>query len=94
MVDSMSMRAAPSAEANPVGVSHFGLMDQVYRRQRHVYDFTRKYYLLGRDSLIRDLDLKPGQRLVRISLKCWRRKNRIWLFYRCPTTDIFSQPWK
>ena len=23
------------------------LMDRIYRRQRHVYDLTRKYYLLG-----------------------------------------------
>ena len=28
------------------------LMARIYRRQRHVYDFTRKYYLLGRDRLI------------------------------------------
>ena len=28
------------------------LMDRIYRRQRHVYDLTRKYYLLGRDELI------------------------------------------
>ena len=27
-------------------------MDRIYRRQRHVYDLTRKYYLLGRDRLI------------------------------------------
>ena len=28
------------------------LMNRIYRRQRHFYDFTRKYYLLGRDRLI------------------------------------------
>ena len=28
------------------------LMDSIYRRQRHIYDLTRKYYLLGRDRLI------------------------------------------
>ena len=26
---------------------HAGLMDEVYRGQRHIYDLTRKYYLLG-----------------------------------------------
>ena len=31
-------------------------MDRIYRRQRHVYDLTRKYYLLGRDRLIDRLD--------------------------------------
>ncbi|SDC97665.1 S-adenosylmethionine-diacylgycerolhomoserine-N-methlytransferase [Sphingomonas sp. YR710] len=30
-------------------------MDRIYRRQRHIYDVTRKYYLLGRDAMIRDL---------------------------------------
>ena len=26
-------------------------MDRMYRWQRHIYDVTRKYYLLGRDAL-------------------------------------------
>lgn len=30
-------------------------MDAIYRTQRHFYDLTRKYYLLGRDRLIRKL---------------------------------------
>lgn len=46
--------------------THYGLMDQVYRRQRHIYDLTRKFYLFGRDALIRRLDLKPEQRLAEI----------------------------
>src|ERR1700741_3776770 len=32
-------------------------MDGVYRWQRHIYDLTRKYYLLGRDRLIDGLDV-------------------------------------
>jgi S-adenosylmethionine-diacylgycerolhomoserine-N-methlytransferase len=34
-------------------------MDRIYRRQRHIYDLTRKYYLLGRDAMIRDLAPPP-----------------------------------
>jgi S-adenosylmethionine-diacylgycerolhomoserine-N-methlytransferase len=30
-------------------------MDRMYRLQRHIYDATRKYYLLGRDQMLRDL---------------------------------------
>jgi S-adenosylmethionine-diacylgycerolhomoserine-N-methlytransferase len=56
MVAFMSMPAAPSADGG-----HFGLMDKVYQRQRYIYDFTRKYYLVGRDSLIEDLGLKPAE---------------------------------
>jgi S-adenosylmethionine-diacylgycerolhomoserine-N-methlytransferase len=35
-------------------------MDRIYRRQRFVYDLSRRYYLLGRDRLIAGLDL-PGE---------------------------------
>jgi S-adenosylmethionine-diacylgycerolhomoserine-N-methlytransferase len=35
-------------------------MDRIYRHQRHIYDLTRKYYLLGRDAMIRDLAPPPG----------------------------------
>jgi S-adenosylmethionine-diacylgycerolhomoserine-N-methlytransferase len=38
------------------GGDNAALMDGVYRRQRHIYDLTRKYYLLGRDRLIARLD--------------------------------------
>lgn len=38
------------------GAAHAELMDGVYRWQRHIYDLTRKYYLLGRDRLINNLD--------------------------------------
>lgn len=31
------------------------LMDRIYATQRHIYDATRKFYLLGRDELIEDL---------------------------------------
>ena len=27
-------------------------MDRMYRAQRHIYDLTRKFYLLGRDRMI------------------------------------------
>ena len=33
-------------------VSSTDLMNRTYRHQRHIYDFTRKYFLLGRDRLI------------------------------------------
>lgn len=35
--------------------AHAQLMDGVYRHQRHFYDLTRKYYLLGRDRMIAEL---------------------------------------
>jgi S-adenosylmethionine-diacylgycerolhomoserine-N-methlytransferase len=41
-------------------------MNRMYRRQRHIYDGTRRYYLLGRDQLIAGLDPKPGASVLEI----------------------------
>jgi S-adenosylmethionine-diacylgycerolhomoserine-N-methlytransferase len=83
MVAFMSIPAAPSAKTG-----HFGLMDKVYQRQRYVYDFTRKYYLVGRDSLIRDLNLKPGARLVEIG--CGTGRNLIAIARRYPGARLYG----
>lgn len=46
--------------------THAALMDDVYRWQRHVYDLTRKYYLLGRDRMIDRLDAGPGTTVLEL----------------------------
>lgn len=46
--------------------SHSQLMDNIYRRQRYIYDATRKYYLLGRDRMIRELAMTSRQSLLEI----------------------------
>ena len=51
------------------------LMDRIYRRQRHFYDFTRKYYLLGRDGLIEGLSPPPDGRVLEIG--CGTARNLI-----------------
>ena len=33
------------------------LMDEQYRYQRYVYDWSRKYYLLGRNSLLKEIKM-------------------------------------
>ncbi|ASY63719.1 hypothetical protein SJ05684_c22780 [Sinorhizobium sojae CCBAU 05684] len=38
----------------------------MYRYQRYIYDFTRKYYLFGRDTLIRDLQAPPGASVLEV----------------------------
>jgi len=68
--------------------THAGLMDGVYRRQRHVYDFTRKYYLLGRDRLIEELALRPGERLVEIG--CGTARNLIRMAELYPGAEFFG----
>src|SRR5258707_15389486 len=51
------------------------LMNRIYRHQRHVYDFTRKYYLLGRDRVIAGIDTHDGARVLEIG--CGTRRNLI-----------------
>ncbi|MEM1197002.1 MAG: class I SAM-dependent methyltransferase [Pseudomonadota bacterium] len=54
------------AEARAKG-DHAALMDKVYKGQRHIYDLTRKYYLFGRDTLIKGLDCRAGMRVLEIA---------------------------
>src|ERR1700734_3818451 len=41
-------------------------MNRMYRRQRHIYDGTRRYYLLGRDQLIANLKPEAGANVLEI----------------------------
>lgn len=56
---------------------HAALMDEVYRGQRHIYDFTRKYYLFGRDRLIAGLTSKPGMRVLEVACGTGRNLAKI-----------------
>lgn len=54
---------------------HKALMDGAYRWQRHIYDVTRKYYLLGRDQLIAELAPPVGGSVLEIG--CGTGRNLI-----------------
>jgi S-adenosylmethionine-diacylgycerolhomoserine-N-methlytransferase len=56
---------------------HAALMDEVYRGQRHIYDFTRKYYLFGRDTLIAGLAARPGMRVLEVACGTGRNLAKI-----------------
>lgn len=78
------MTAAPI----PSRTDHSRLMDQVYRHQRHIYDLTRKYYLLGRDRMIRGLDLSEGQSLLEVG--CGTGRNLAVVAGHYPGTHLFG----
>jgi S-adenosylmethionine-diacylgycerolhomoserine-N-methlytransferase len=68
--------------------AHADLMDRVYRRQRYLYDFTRKYYLFGRDSLIRDLAAGPADHIVEIG--CGTGRNLVKMARLYPGTHFYG----
>jgi S-adenosylmethionine-diacylgycerolhomoserine-N-methlytransferase len=68
--------------------SHSNLMDGVYRHQRHIYDLTRKYYLLGRDQLIDGLDVPAGG--TALELGCGTGRNIVLAARRYSDAKFFG----
>lgn len=68
--------------------AHGELMDGVYRTQRHFYDLTRKYYLLGRDALIAELAPPPGGSVLEIG--CGTGRNLIAVGNAWPEAQLFG----
>lgn len=64
------------------------LMDRLYRRQRHVYDFSRRYYLIGRDRLVDGLTPPPGGRVLEIG--CGTARNLVAAARRYPGEPMFG----
>jgi len=69
-------------------VASSDLMDRIYRRQRHVYDVTRKYYLLGRDQLVDRLTPPAGSRVLEIG--CGTARNLIVAARKYPDVHFFG----
>lgn len=63
------------------------LMDRMYRHQRHIYDLTRKFYLLGRDRLIAALDPAAGDVL---EIGCGTGRNLILAARRYPNARFYG----
>lgn len=67
---------------------HSGLMDNVYSMTRHVYDATRKYYLFGRDKMIRELDLPAGASVCEVG--CGTGRNLIHIGRAYPGAKLYG----
>ncbi|MGF7004814.1 class I SAM-dependent methyltransferase [Aminobacter sp. BE322] len=74
--------------ASDFSSAHSGLMDRVYRHQRHIYDLTRKYYLLGRDRMIAELDPPAGGTVL--ELGCGTGRNLILAARRFPDAHCYG----
>lgn len=71
-----------------MSAGHEGLMDRVYRHQRHIYDLSRKYYLLGRDGLIADLVPPAGGAVLEIG--CGTGRNLIAVGRAWPQARLYG----
>jgi S-adenosylmethionine-diacylgycerolhomoserine-N-methlytransferase len=63
-------------------------MNQMYRRQRHIYDGTRRYYLLGRDQLISGLRPDAGASVLEIG--CGTGRNLVLASRLYPDARFFG----
>jgi S-adenosylmethionine-diacylgycerolhomoserine-N-methlytransferase len=78
--------AANAAEAS--GADHAARMDANYAFQRHIYDLTRKYYLLGRDRLIAELAPPVNGHVLEIG--CGTARNLARAAYRYPGAHFYG----
>lgn len=63
-------------------------MDRMYRFTRHVYDLSRKYYLLGRDRLIRDLKPAAGETVCEVG--CGTARNLVKMAKAYPSARFYG----
>lgn len=68
--------------------AHAAAMDRLYRVQRHVYDLSRKYYLIGRDRMIAELDPPPGGTVLEIG--CGTGRNLVAAARRYPEARFYG----
>jgi S-adenosylmethionine-diacylgycerolhomoserine-N-methlytransferase len=75
---------APTDLAHDHGLA----MDRMYRWQRHFYDASRRYYLLGRNQMLSGLNAKPGQSILEIG--CGTGRNLALAAKLYPATHLFG----
>lgn len=63
-------------------------MDGIYRYQRYIYDVTRKYFLLGRDTLLDAMDPPAGGTVLEVG--CGTGRNLIQAARRYPNTQVYG----
>ena len=68
--------------------AHAAAMDRLYRVQRHVYDISRKYYLIGRDRMIAELAPPVGGSVLEIG--CGTGRNLVAAAKRYPQARFYG----
>lgn len=78
---------APAPTAEP-SRGHAAAMDRMYRLTRHVYDATRRHYLLGRDRMIAGLAVPPGGAVLEMG--CGTARNLVAVARAYPSAALFG----
>jgi S-adenosylmethionine-diacylgycerolhomoserine-N-methlytransferase len=63
-------------------------MDAIYRRQRFIYDATRRYYLFGRDRMIESLEPPAGGAVLEVG--CGTARNLIRAARAYPSASFYG----
>ena len=63
-------------------------MNRMYRRQRHIYDATRLYYLLGRDRMV--ANLRPASGASVLEIGCGTARNLVHAARLYPNAHFFG----
>jgi len=66
-------------------------MDRMYRRQRYIYDLSRKFYLLGRDAAIAEIRARPADAILEIA--CGTARNLVKLARAYPQSPCCGLAW-
>ena len=69
-------------------IRHGTTMDGIYRFQRHIYDVTRRYFLLGRDQLLDGLNIPDGGTVLEMG--CGTGRNLIGAARRYPSVKLYG----
>ncbi len=63
-------------------------MDGMYRHQRYIYDLTRRYYLIGSDQMIAELDPPAGGTVLEVG--CGTARNLLHAARRYPRAKFYG----
>ena len=77
-----------SNNRRPAGADQAAAMDRMYRLTRHVYDVTRRYYLLGRDRLLEKVETSRDTATLEVG--CGTARNLIKLARRPEPGSLYG----